>query len=79
MAICEGGKERIAALGLRLRNLEKWLKKRECQESWRKKSVKSYLVYFQGSSVRMNIVRCGPKSSGAQSDNCSREGVYLKD
>ena len=45
-----GSKERIriAGLELTLRNLEKWLKKWEYQERWRKRSVKFYLVYFQG-------------------------------
>lgn len=33
----------------------------------------------QGKKVRMNIVQRGPESSGARIDNCSREGVYLKD
>ena len=43
-------KERItiAGLELMLTSLEKWLKKWECQERWRKRSVKSYMLYFQG-------------------------------
>lgn len=74
-----GSKERIriAGLELTLRNLEKWLKKWECQERWRKRSV--LLGLLPRKKVRMNIVQCGPESLGGEIDNCFREGVYLKD
>ena len=29
--------------------------------------------------VRMNIVQCSPESLRRETDNCFREGVYLKD
>ena len=70
---------RIAGLELTLTNLEKCLKKWECQERRRKRSVKSYVVYFRGKKVRMNIVQGGPASLGGETDNCFRERVYLKD